>query len=335
MLHENETRLERASKEICDQLNNILSPWLCEAGPFTKVEENFRREILDPAIKLHQDLRSSSHRYDTIHIKAFDNITAKQMLDEWELKDADTWQKARGENGVGKALYCLHPSLVRIRAKGAPPIVIARPVIVVISPATERVPNPPSLNNGLPSGAASPPAIEPGPETDQVVSPLNQESLTEVKIAHNLPMLTDSDSTTDSERERTSSKQRRASTHLSTKKHEHQSGPPQRRISVPMESSHVKEYRPVNSKSHLEEERQSSGRPKGDPDQSFYLRGYSIPGNLFSYRNQGPVLQPSIKSRRDTSDGRSSPRRSATENSQASIAPLTPVPSTPSGKARN
>lgn len=82
VLSENKTRSDGASKRVCGRLNNILSPWLCEADPFAKVEERFRREILDPAIKLHQDFRSSSHRYETRHLEVSDRISSKQMLDE-------------------------------------------------------------------------------------------------------------------------------------------------------------------------------------------------------------------------------------------------------------
>lgn len=195
VLRENKTRLERALKRICGRLNNILSPWLCEADPFAKVEERFRREILDPAIKLHQDLRSSSHRYETRHLEVSDRISPKQLLDERDLKDADTGQKAKGEKGVGKALYCLHPLLVRIRTKGTPPITVAKPVIVVISPARVRISDPRGLHDSSPSDMT---AIEPIPATDPVMSALNQESPAQIKFAHNPATLTDSDSSIDS-----------------------------------------------------------------------------------------------------------------------------------------
>ena len=132
------------------------------------------------------------------------------MLDEWDLKDADTWQKAKGEKGVGKALYCLHPLLVRIRTKGTHPIVVAKLVIVVISPARVRVSNPRGLNDSSLSGMAAPPAaIEPLPATDPVMSPRNQESPAQFKFAHNPATLTDSDSSIDSRITQLSSKQRK------------------------------------------------------------------------------------------------------------------------------
>ena len=133
-LHENDSRLERASRRICNKLSGFLSPWLLEAGPFAKVEGRFKCEILDPAIKLHQDLRSSSHRYDTRPHTVIKKLSPKQILDEWELKDADTWQKPRGEKEVGKALYCLHPAVHRLRTQGRPPIVIVKAVMVVQPP---------------------------------------------------------------------------------------------------------------------------------------------------------------------------------------------------------
>lgn len=85
-LRESETRLEEVSRDIYNRLNNILSPWLFGASPFTKVDERFRQEILDQAIKLHQDLKSSSHQYETRRTSALDRVSSRQMLEEWYLK---------------------------------------------------------------------------------------------------------------------------------------------------------------------------------------------------------------------------------------------------------
>ena len=296
------------------------------------MEERFRREILDPAIKLHQDLRSSSHLYETRHLEISDRISPKQMLDEWDSKDADTWQKAKGEKGDGKALYCLHPLLVRIRTKGTPPIIVAKPVIVVISPASVRISDPRDLNNSSLSGMT---AIEPIPATDPVMSALNQESPARIKFAHNPATLTVSDSSIDSRIRRLSPKPRRPSTHPLTQAHEDLFGPPQRRLSVPVESYHVKEDRPGHPKSRLEDERQPSGRPREDQDVvPSNTRGHFIAGSSWSHRSQGPpARQPSMKPSRDTFNGRNWPRRFANENPQPSIASSTPVPGTYSGQS--
>ena len=326
-LRENEIRLEEVSRGICNSLNNILSPWLFEAGPFTKVEERFRQEILDPTIKLHQDLKSSSHQYETRRTKVYDTIPSKQMLDQWYLKDADTWQRVRSEREVGRALYCLHPSIIRLRAKGTTPIVVAKPVIVVKSPERETLPDPRGPEESPFSIMTAPPAAtEPSPATDHMISSLNQGSSAQIKFADKPSMSTDSDSTTDSRR-RLGSHQRRASTHPTTQNHEELSEPSQRRLSVPMESYHRQEDRPGHSKSHLERGVQSSGRPKADHEVLPYTRGHHIEGSSFTHQSQGAGRQPSRKSSRDPSG------RSANENSQPPIAPSTPGQSTPSGRS--
>ncbi len=335
-LPENDTHLEAASTSICNRLSNILSPWLFEAGPFANVEERFRRDILDPAIKLHQNLTSSSHHYAARTIKDFDRLSPKQMLDEWDLKNADTWQKARGEKEVGKALYCLHPSTVRLRAKGTAPIVVAKPVVVVASPERERISNRHGIDDISQSCTmTSPPAIETKPATDHPIPPLDQESPIQVKFADPPSKLTDSDSTMDSGSRRLSFHQRRVSTHPSTQKHEHLSMSSQRRMSVPLQSSSDEEDRRRHSRSRLEGEKQFSGRSREAQDILKYTRGHAILGSSYSYRSQGAVRQPSRRPSRDTSNGRSSPRRSANENSQPPIAPSALVPPTTSGKPRS
>lgn len=335
-LPENEARLEAASTSICNRLSNILSPWLFEAGPFANVEERFRRDILDPAIKLHQNITSSSHHYEAKKIKVFDRLSPKQMLDEWELKNADTWQKARGEKEVGKALYCLHPSTVRLRAKGTAPIVVAKPVVVVTSPERKRISNRHGIDDSSLSGTMTPPpAIESKPATDHPIPQLDQESPTQVKFADPPSMLSDSDSTIDSGSRRLSSPQRRASTHPSTQKHEHLSMSSQRRMSAPLESSSYEEDRQRQLRSRPEGEKQFSGRSREDQDIPTYTRGHAIPGSSYSHRSQDAIRQPSRRPSRDTSNGRSSPRRSANENSQQPIAPSALVPTTTSGKPRS
>lgn len=334
-LHENETRLERASRRICSDLSGIISPWLLEAGPFAKVEGRFRREILDPAIKLHQDLRSSSHRYDTRLIPISNEISPKQMLDEWDLKDADKWQKPRGEKEVGKALYCLHPPIFRLRGTGRPPIVVAKAVIVVANPERERVSNLHGNKDSLPSGVTVlPAAIESSPATAQIMSSLDQENPPQ-SFADGTSVSTDSDSTTTSRSRQYDFNSRRASTHPSTQKQEYLHEHPRRRLSVPLESPDGKRDLPRDSRSYFEEELQSSGRARKDPDGRPYRRGHHIEGTSNNFPSQlVAARQPSRRGSRDASRDQSSPRRSAVETSQLPIAPAPPVPSTPSAKAR-
>ena len=244
-LPEYKTNLVEASDKICNRLNDMLSPWLREAGPFAKVEERFRHEILDPTIKLHQDLQSSSHPYMMIPIKAFDGFSSKQMLNDWHLKDADTWQKVRGEKEVGRALYCLHPKVMRLRAKDTIPIVIAKPVIVVESPERTRALDPRGIKHSGIRGPL-PSAIEYSlsPTTDHFTSSITHGRVIPQGVFGPEPSLfddSDSDSTTHpSGRPRLSVHRRKASTYPVTKRHndDHQSEPPpQRRLTVPLDSS--------------------------------------------------------------------------------------------------
>lgn len=291
-LRGNQYRLERASRNICNELSGILSPWLFEAGPFAKVEGRFRREILDPAIKFHRDLKSSSHQYETKRINVPDRLSPKQMLDEWDLKDADTWQKARSEKEVGKALYCLHPSIVRLHTKGTFPIVVAKPVIVVTSPERERSSNLRGNKDSSLSGRiASPAAIESSPVMDRIMSSPNQESSAQVKIADSPSMSTDSDSNPASRRRRHDFNKRRASTQPITKQ-EYLSGSSCRRMSVPLEPFIGL------SKSHFEGERQPSGRPREDQNVEPYIRGHYIEGSPYTLQSQAAARQPSRRGSR-------------------------------------
>lgn len=325
-LGENETRLEGASKNISYDLNRFLSPYLLKAGPFDKVKSRFKRDILDPAIKLHQDIRSSSHQYEMKRITVFDRLSPKEMLGEWELKDADVWQKPRGEKEVGKALYCLHPSISRLRTMGKPPIVIAKPVIVVTSPERERNSNPYGNKDSLLSGTTAPPAsIDSSLATSQIISSFDREP----------SILTDSDSTNNSRSTKDVFNQRRASTNPTTKKQEYLPVAPLRRGSVPLERSDGKHDLPRDSRFDLEEERQSSGRLKVDQDNRPYRRGHSIPGTLNSFPSQAAAHHSLRRVRKDTSGDKSSRRGSGDENSQPPISPSTPVASPPSDKSRS
>ena len=244
-LQENETRLEGASRKICNDLVGVFTPWLREAGPFAKVEGRFRREILNPAIRLHQDLKSSSHQYDMIPIRVFNKHSPKQMLVDWHLKDADLWQKPRGEKGVGRALYCLHPSIVRIRTQGTAPITIAKPVVVVISPERAKSSDPHNKkDSSLTSITVPPTAIESLSTTNQTTPSHVQDSSTQIKPADNSYMLMDSDSDTTSGSRSDGLDERRASPLPIEREREHLSRSRPRHLLASMESSEFEGHFP-------------------------------------------------------------------------------------------
>ena len=118
-----------------------MTPWLLEAGPFAKVEKRFKEEILDPAIRLQQALKSSSHQYEMRIAESLENLAPEQLHGEWRLIDANMWQELRGPRKIGRALYCLHPPIIRSRFQGAAPMVIAKGVMVVESSGKEPTPH--------------------------------------------------------------------------------------------------------------------------------------------------------------------------------------------------
>jgi hypothetical protein len=85
----------------------------------------------------------------------------REMLQKWSLIDADEWKRVKKESEVGRALYCLHPPLLRHRTNGGSPIVIVKPVVVVTHPRRERVSKPHSRANTLLGGKTASPTASP------------------------------------------------------------------------------------------------------------------------------------------------------------------------------
>ena len=83
---ETKTCLSDASKEILSNVRRILSAWLLDTGASAKLERRFQREILDPAIRLHQSLTSSSSKYTMESVKTSRGLSPIQMLNEWYLE---------------------------------------------------------------------------------------------------------------------------------------------------------------------------------------------------------------------------------------------------------
>ena len=217
-LRENGAHLEKVSRKICSDLGHFFSPRLLGACPFAKVEERFRQEILDPAIRLHQDLKSSSHRYefDTIPSAIFDELSPRQLFDRYDLKDADSWLEPRSEKDVGRALYNLHPSVVRLRTRGKNPIAITKHVMVVSNPSREKGWNQQGRRKSLMDGTNMiPAAAESSHAKTHHVSLNDPQTSAQIKVADDS---TDSSSTSSSWTRRGSSDRHGRPTNLTTQK---------------------------------------------------------------------------------------------------------------------
>ena len=50
---------------------------------------------------------------------------------EWLYKDVNTWAFTKAHKGSWKVLFCLHPSLVRLRDSDGSPVILSKPVMIV------------------------------------------------------------------------------------------------------------------------------------------------------------------------------------------------------------
>ena len=316
---ENGANLEKVSREICsDHLGDLFSPWLLGAGPFAKVEERFRQEILDPAIRLHQDLKCSSYRYgyDTIPSAVLDELNPRQLFNRYDLKDADSWLKPRSEKDVGRALYNLHPSVVRLRTRGKNPIVITKPLIVVSNPNREKSWSQHGRGKSLMDGTNLPPAAAESSDAKILKVTLSDPQISaQVKADDS----TASGSTSSSGRQG-------APTNPPTQTQGYPYKSPQRQF--PPEPSdndlNIKTY----SRSHTEEEVPSSRMSWEDQPVRPYKRGRYIPRASNTFPGQMTGRQSRQVPGREavgTYREKSSPRRSVNEDAQPTTPPSTAV----------
>ena len=321
---ENGADLEKVSRKLCSDLGHFLSPWLLGASPFAKVEERFRQEILDPAIRLHQDLKSSSYRYEfnTIPSAVFDELSPRRLFDGYDLKDADSWLKPRSEKNVGRALYNLHPSIVRLRIKGKNPIVITKSVIVVSNPNREDSWNQHGRGKNLMDGTNLPPAAAESSHANIKNGSLNDpQASAQVKVADDS---TDSGSTSSSWTRRGSSDRQRIPTNLTTQTQGYLYKSPQRQISPELSDDDLSLK--MHPRSHTEEEVPSSRRLWEDQPVQPYTRGRYIPGASNTFPIQATARQLRQVPGREavgTYREKSSPRRFANEDAQPTTPPST------------
>ena len=334
-LRENGAHLEKGSRRICSDLGPFFSPWLLGAGPFAKVEERFRHEILDPAIRLHQDLKSSSHRYefDAIPSAVFDELSPRQLFDRYDLKDADSWLEPRHEKDVGRALYNLHPSVVRLRTRGKDPIAIKKPVMVVSNPNREKNWSQHGRGKSLMDGTNLLPATaESSDGKIHNVSLDDPQTSVQVKVADDS---TDSGSTSSSWTRRGSSYRQGRPTNPTTQTQRDLYKSPQRQISPELSDDDLSLK--MHPRSHTEEEIPSSRRFREDQPVRPYKRGRYILGASSTFPIQATARQSRQVPGREavgTYREKSSPRRSANEDAQPTTPPSTVVTSPSSMASR-
>jgi hypothetical protein len=109
---------------------NAISPWLPVPHAFSKHETQYRQEILKPAVKLHQAMRTSVECYEIFRPKLQPGpILEQTRLGLVTLRDIDTWRNESANNVKG-VLSALHPAINRLGAANEV-VELVQPVVVV------------------------------------------------------------------------------------------------------------------------------------------------------------------------------------------------------------
>lgn len=108
-----------------------IAPLVPDGRAFAKHKEMLQQDILDPALKLHQALRTSIRQYKVQPPDLRALPAPEQSLDEsWTMKDIRTWQTVKKTEKNVEPLYCLFPSIVRLEV-GDVETVLVKPVVIV------------------------------------------------------------------------------------------------------------------------------------------------------------------------------------------------------------
>jgi hypothetical protein len=107
-----------------------ISPWLPLPDAFIKHETRYQEEILEPAVKLHQAMRTSVDCYEIRMSKVQPGpIPEQPCLGLVTFKDIDTWRNVSANNVKG-VLSALHPAINRLSAANEK-VELVKPVVVV------------------------------------------------------------------------------------------------------------------------------------------------------------------------------------------------------------
>ena len=345
---------EKSRASIFNQAKGILSLWLLDAVNFAKLEKRLQEEILDPAIELHQDIRLSSHQYRMNFDYNSEKALSQQLLDEVDLKDADTWGALKKGSQFGRVLHYLHPPLVRLLPNGRAPLFLVKAVLVVTDRAREAPPSQHSKDGELCYAE------------EQTIPPVVQHALAETEITNSPSISGDSDSNpTDRSRRsingdrrshsrqvrprlprpkidtggtrivpRESSRRSEGGRQLMKKDQDYAPGPdaPQASVTAEVARDHPNFHQEVRSRRE-EETRPIGRREEIQHGQSRQLYGINEEGNAYSLAPPRAATHPPRRGS-DTPGGKDARRKSVVENPQGPTSTSSSVPSSPAIKDR-
>jgi len=119
------------TEEVLAMTKEAILPWLPDSGAFVKNESKFRRDILDPAVRVHRAMQTSTYSYKMVYPELRAGTVPQQMVDElYTLKDFGTWAEVTN-NEVKGILSNLYPSIVRFSAGTNTEVELLKPVVLV------------------------------------------------------------------------------------------------------------------------------------------------------------------------------------------------------------
>ena len=177
----NDKKLMGKTEEIHRRARDLLSDWL--SGSSAEFETRLQRDILSPAIRLHQDLRTSVDQFRMDPPRLDEKFSPQHMIKVWQLRDAESWALIKKESQIGKTLCCLHPSLVRSRGGSGASLALTKPVVVIAPSGKTQAPAERNREDALRySVRVQEPSSELTHVGDQHLAPLDKQDSVEVGL---------------------------------------------------------------------------------------------------------------------------------------------------------
>jgi hypothetical protein len=130
------------TEKLLRKAEKMLHPWLPPTEPFAKHEPQFRRDLLESSILLHQAMTTSPDAITFIkpRIRSSTAPFSREENKNCKLIDLDTWQQV-SPTGVTTMITVLFPGIERVTAEGQS-ITLVEPTLAVSR--SSRTPKSPS-----------------------------------------------------------------------------------------------------------------------------------------------------------------------------------------------
>ncbi|KAG4032859.1 hypothetical protein MFRU_006g03200 [Monilinia fructicola] len=103
---------KRQLLSIQNALGKDLSFWCGNSG-YQRLKDRLHREIIDPSVRVHQEMKCSTRKYDLIRESdaQFKRSSSSEQYASHIVKEVKTW-KTMTSDGTERVLQCLYPGIV-------------------------------------------------------------------------------------------------------------------------------------------------------------------------------------------------------------------------------